>query len=689
MLARERVAAVHTLLLLRGVADRGQMREANSSVGHAVPRSVLAGRVAGRLALGGLALVLVLLAGVSVWGVAQTRGATGQVAGAAKESSLFDRARFAVASEEALERGYQLSPEPKVRVEFAATAAALASLLHQIRTTGSSSDRAIAKSVLVEHARYLVLARQLFAAVDAGNDALTLALDEEALPRVHVIEGLIFAVAATHARQAQTSLAALRHNESSVLVWTLAVFALGLCLLVLCCLVLVSSARRLERQGALTRHQALHDALTGLPNRLLLLDRGERAVAAARRTSGSVGLLLLDLDRFKDINDTLGHHQGDALLRSVAKRLASVVREADSIVRLGGDEFAVLLPQVVDAETAMGVAGRMLQALRQPFVLDQLAVEVDASIGVAVSADRAVDVDMLLQRADVAMYVAKQTHTGATLYAPELDVNNPRRLALLGDLRRAIEHGGLTLHYQPKVDLASGEVRGVEALVRWDHPELGAISPAEFVPLAEGTALIHGLTTFVLETALHQQRAWHESGYDLTMAINLSARSLLDVGFPQHISALLATHGVEPSRLVLEITESTLMTDPARAQRILHELDALGVRISIDDFGTGYSSLARLKDLPVHELKIDRAFVTRMQSIHSDAVIVRSTIDLARNLGLAVVAEGVEDGSVLNELSELGCDTAQGYYLSHPAPAHEILAWLNNQQPPQRQAPAA
>jgi diguanylate cyclase (GGDEF)-like protein len=665
------------------------MREASTSVWHAPPRSALTGRTAGRLALGGLASVLVLLAGVSVWGVAQTRQATGQAAGAARQSSLFDRARFAVASEEALERGYQIAPDPRVRIDFAATAAGLASLLHQIRTTGSSSDRAIAKSVLVEHARYLALARQLFAAVDAGNDALTLALDEEALPRVHVIEGLIFAVAAKHSRQAQTSLASLRHNESSVLVWTLAAFAIGLCLLVLCCLVLVSSARRLERQGALTRHQALHDALTGLPNRLLLLDRGERAIAAARRTGGSVGLLLLDLDRFKDINDTLGHHQGDALLRGVATRLASVVREADSIVRLGGDEFAVLLPQLSDPETAMSVAERMLQALRQPFVLDELAVEVDASIGVAVSADDTVDVDILLQRADVAMYVAKQTHTGVTLYAPELDVNSPRRLALLADLRRAIEEGGLTLHYQPKVELASAEVRGVEALVRWDHPQLGVISPAEFVPLAEGTALIHALTIFVLETALRQQRAWQETGHDLTMAVNLSARSLLDVGFPQQVSALLAKHGVAPSRLMLEITESTLMTDPARAQRILHELDALGVRISIDDFGTGYSSLARLKDLPVHELKIDRAFVTSMQSIHSDAVIVRSTIDLARNLGLAVVAEGVEDGGVLSELGELGCDTAQGYYLSHPLPASEFLAWLDEQQPPQRQAPAA
>jgi diguanylate cyclase (GGDEF)-like protein len=459
-------------------------------------------------------------------------------------------------------------------------------------------------------------------------------------------------------------------------------------LLALCCLVLVSAGRKLERQGALTRHQALHDALTGLPNRVLLRDRGERAIAAARRTRGRVGLLLLDLDRFKDINDTLGHHQGDALLRGVAARLAAVAREEDSVVRLGGDEFAVLLPHV-EPETAMGVAEKMLQALRQPFVLDDLALEVDASVGVAVTADQELDIDTLLQHADVAMYVAKQSHTGAALYAPELDVNSPRRLALLADLRRAIDQRELTLHYQPKVELASGEVHGVEALLRWKHPQLGAVSPAEFIALAEGTALIHPLTTFVLETALSQQRSWRARGYDLTMAINLSARSLLDAGFPRQISALLAAHGLEPSRLVLEITESALMTDPARAQRILHELNALGIRISIDDFGTGYSSLARLKDLPVHELKIDRAFVTSMQSIHSDAVIVRSTIDLARNLGLTVVAEGVEDGDVLDELSDLGCDTAQGYHLSHPIPAVELLAWLRTRQPRQRQAPAA
>jgi diguanylate cyclase (GGDEF)-like protein len=454
--------------------------------------------------------------------------------------------------------------------------------------------------------------------------------------------------------------------------------------------VIAGARRRLERQAALTRHQALHDALTGLPNRVLLRDRGERAIAAARRHGGSVGLLLIDLDRFKDINDTLGHHQGDALLRAVATRLASVLRASDSVARLGGDEFAVLLPDLVGSdEAATTVAKKLLEALRQPFMVDELALEVDASIGIAASSDHEADVDTLLQRADVAMYVAKQTHAGTVEYAPELDVNSTRRLALLAELRRAIEQRTLAVHYQPKVDLASGAVQGVEALVRWNHPQFGPVPPSEFIPLAEGTALIHSLTTLVLETALLQQREWKALGHDLSVAVNLSARSLLDVDFPERVSALLTAHGVDPARLVLEITESTLMTDPARAQRVLRSLDALGVRISIDDFGTGYSSLARLKELPVHELKIDRAFVTSMQTIHSDAVIVRSTIDLARNLGLSVVAEGVEDCSVLNELSDLGCDAAQGYYLSRPVRAAELLSWLEKQQGPEQQASAA
>jgi diguanylate cyclase (GGDEF)-like protein len=641
------------------------------------------------VALGGLALVLVSMAGFSVWSTIRTGDATKQAANATKQSSLFDRARFAVATEEALERGYQIAPDPQLRDQFDSTATGLVSLLHRIRAAGTPSERAVANKVLAEHARYLGLAHQLFAQVDAGDAARTIALDEEALPRVHVIESLVYDVAASHSASSQTSLARLRRDESSVLAATLAVFGAGLGLLVVCCLVIVGARRRLERQAALTRHLALHDALTGLPNRVLLRDRGERAIAAARRGGGSVGLLLIDLDRFKDINDTLGHHQGDALLRAVAVRLASVLRASDSVARLGGDEFAVLLPDLLEPGAATAVAEKLLAALHQPFVVDELALEVDASIGIAVSADHQADVDTLLQRADVAMYVAKETHAGATQYAAELDVNSPRRLALLADLRRAIAQRTLAVHYQPKVDLASGKVRGVEALVRWNHPQLGAISPGEFIPLAEGTALIHPLTTFVLETALRQQREWQTHGYDLSVAVNLSARSLLDVDFPERVSALLSLHCVQPANLILEITESTLMTDPARAQRVLRALDILGVRISIDDFGTGYSSLARLKELPVHELKIDRAFVTSMRTIHSDAVIVRSTIDLARNLGLAVVAEGVEDRSVLNELSDLGCDTAQGYYLSRPVPPAELLDWLEQQQHPESQPHAA
>ena len=665
------------------------MLESRTTTVPSAPGPETTGRLAGRLALGGLALVLIFLTGFSVWSVVRTRDATRQAATAARQSSLFDRARFAVANEEALERGYQIAPDPLVREQFAATAAGLVSLLHQIRDAGSPSDRAVASSVLAEQARYLGLAHQLFAQVDAGDAARVVALDEETMPRVHVIEGLIYDAAAQRSGHTQTSLARLRQDASSVLAGTFIVFGVGLGLLALCCLVIAGARRRLERQAALTRHQAQHDALTGLPNRSLLRDRGERAIAMVRRDGGSVGLILIDLDRFKDINDTLGHHQGDALLRGVAERLASVLRQADTVARLGGDEFAVLLPHLLDPRSAMVVAHKLLEALRQPFTVDELVLEVDASMGIAVSADHEADVDTLLQRADVAMYVAKQTHAGATAYAPELDVNSPRRLALLADLRRAIEQRALLLHYQPKVELASGEVRGVEALVRWNHPGLGLIPPAEFIPLAESTALIHPLTTFVLETALRQQRDWHERGYDLSIAVNLSARSLLDVAFPQQVSALLSKHGVAPARLMLEITESILMTDPARALRVLHGLDALGVRISIDDFGTGYSSLARLKDLPVHELKIDRAFVTSMQTVHSDAIIVRSTIDLARNLGLAVVAEGVEDRGVLDELGDLGCDAAQGYYLSRPVPAADLLSWLDEHEHPERQAPAA
>ncbi len=441
----------------------------------------------------------------------------------------------------------------------------------------------------------------------------------------------------------------------------------------------VTERKQLER--ALTR-QAFTDQLTGLPNRALLHDRTEQAIRLAGRQGLTAALLLLDLDRFKEVNDTLGHHHGDLLLQQVTERLHGTLRDSDTVARLGGDEFAVLLPQITSIQEATAVADKLSAAVEAPFTVDGLTLDVDASIGVAAYPDHANGADELLRRADVAMYAAKATHTGYTVYDPTLDQHSPRRLGLLGQLRRALGAGELVVHYQPKADVRSAKILGVEALVRWQHPEHGLLGPGEFIPLAETTGLIRPLTSYVLNAALRQCRAWLDAGQELSVAVNLSARCLLDLTVPDEIARLLEDTTVAPERLVLEITESAIMTDPTRALEILNRLHALGVRLAIDDFGTGYSSMAYLKSLPVHELKVDRSFVTHLRDSQSDAVIVRSTVDLGHNLGLRVVAEGVEDEATLKELATLGCDTMQGYYLARPMPAAELAAWLAAQPQP-------
>jgi len=458
-------------------------------------------------------------------------------------------------------------------------------------------------------------------------------------------------------------------------------------LLVGCWLLLLSYQRRTERQAAVNQHQALHDALTGLPNRALLGDRIGQAIRQADREMVPAALLLLDLDRFKDVNDTLGHHYGDQLLVQVGQRLQAALRESDTVARLGGDEFAVLLPRIATAEGAVAVARKLQDTLQEPFPLDGLNLEVEASIGLAAYPEHGGDPDELLQHADIAMYVAKETHTGFVLFDPKHDQHSPRRLVLLGELRRAIDQQQLVLHYQPKIDAHSSQILGVEALVRWQHPDHGLIPPAEFIPLAERTGLIGPLTHFVLDAALRQSQQWRQAGHELAVAVNVSARRLLDLEFPDEVAALLTTWQVPARLLVVEITESTIMADPDRALEILSRLNAMGVQVAIDDFGTGYSSLAYLKNLPVHELKVDRSFVSHMTSNARDAVIVRSTVDLGRNLGLRVVAEGVEDSLTLQELETLGCDAVQGYHISRPIPADDLISWLEQQQtampPPQ------
>jgi len=426
-----------------------------------------------------------------------------------------------------------------------------------------------------------------------------------------------------------------------------------------------------KRQEANMQHQALHDALTGLPNRVLLDDRLEHAILLAHHQNEPLAVVMMDMDRFKDVNDTLGHQIGDVLLKQIAARLLTTLGETDTVARFGGDEFTILLSGM-NREGAVAAVNRAIQKLGPPFTIDKQHLTIEASFGIAIYPEHGADGNTLIKRADVAMYAAKQAHSGYAVYDPARDQNNPRRLALMGELRNAIEHSKLSLHYQPKIELSTGVVCGVEALARWEHPERGMVSPDEFIPLAEQSGTINVLTERVLDAGLRQQHDWARAGVKLVLAVNLSARNLQDSQLPDKIAALLRTWSIQPQWLELEITESAIMIDPVHALKILTALHVMGIRLTIDDYGTGYSSLAYLRRLPVNELKIDRSFVKDMATDESSAMIVRSTIDLGHNLGLRVVAEGVENLATLEMLKSLGCNAAQGHYLSKPLPADEL-----------------
>jgi diguanylate cyclase (GGDEF)-like protein len=437
---------------------------------------------------------------------------------------------------------------------------------------------------------------------------------------------------------------------------------------------IASASRRLQRQGEelrdsadRDRHQATHDALTGLPNWELLRDRLAQGLSAATRSENEIALLLIDLDRFKEINDSLGHSYGDKLLCQVGPRLRSVLRDGDTVARLGGDEFAVLLPSVDGVAEAQAVAERLRQALHRPFDVDGVALDVEASIGIVLSPWHGTDTEELLRNADIAMYAAKELKAGAVVFEADQHVTAPWRLTVLGDLRRALEGTEeLFLNYQPKYTLDGERIEGVEALLRWQHPTEGLIPPGEFIPVAEGTGIILRLTERVLGLALAQMRRWLDAGHGVPVAVNLSTRCLLDAGLPDLVQRLLAEHRVPAELLRLEVTESAVMGDAARCMEVLQRLHDLGVRLSIDDFGTGYSSMAYLRRLPVDELKIDRSFVLGMTTTQQDAVLVRTAIDLGHNLGLTVVAEGVEGAEHVHALRALGCDIAQGYHYARP-----------------------
>ncbi len=436
----------------------------------------------------------------------------------------------------------------------------------------------------------------------------------------------------------------------------------------------IAAVHNSARLAVAMGRQASHDALTGLANRELFRDRSVRALEESQRAGQSLAIMMIDLDHFKEINDTLGHQVGDELICEVAHRLEGARPEGSTVARLGGDEFAVLLPDIPDLSVAEDVATYLLSVLGKPFSVGGVRLVVQASLGIALAPDHGDDVHTLMRRSDIALYEAKRERARFCAYSNEdEDTHTPQRLTILTDLRSAVEDDQLFLVYQPKIDVASGEVVGVEALVRWNHPTRGIQYPDSFIPLAENTGLISSITFFVIERALRQVRTWQESGIDLSVAVNLSVRHLTDMSLPDRIAVALERWGVAPSKLVIEVTESSIMTDPKRASVVLQQLRRIGVDVSIDDYGTGHASLNYLKQFDIDELKIDRSFIMNLDVESSDAIIVASTVELGHNLGLRIVAEGVEDADTLAWLEALGCDVAQGYHIGRPMSPEAVL----------------
>jgi diguanylate cyclase (GGDEF)-like protein len=631
-----------------------------------------------RAAVVGLAITLLALTALSVVGTLSTRHSAERAVRFAVLAAAYDRAHDAVAAEESLERKYRLEPGADVRLQHRQAGGELNTALMDIRGRGGPADGRLVDTLQRLHDRYWVAVAHMFAAIDIGDEATTRRIDnEETDPVFGQISELVQTATTSTAPAAHRAVDDMHRIQAQVFVTTIVGFAVGLCLLTSLGVVAVGYRRALTNHGELSRHQATHDPLTGLPNRTLFTDRLAEILPLAKRHGDSVAVILLDLDRFKEVNDTLGLHYGDELLRQIGVRVRDELRVGDTVARLSSDEFAILLPGT-DEAGAVAFAERIISSVHRSFPMDNLTVDVEVSVGVAVAPVHADSPEALLRFADVAMYAAKDTKTGLVVYRPEMHTQDSARLVLLGDLRRALDADDqLFLHYQPKVSLSFGEVRGVEALVRWNHPTRGLVSPADFIPIAETTGLINRLTSYVMRLAVRQARDWLQQGLPTPVAVNLSPRCLLDPTLVASVTRLLGQYQLPAGLLRLEVTETAVMANPAVAMTTLTALRNLGIRLSIDDFGTGYSSMAYLKRLPVDELKVDRSFVLNMTSDHNDAVLVRSAIDLGHNLGMTVVAEGVEGVDHVAALQDLGCDIAQGFHYARPMSPEDLTHWMH------------
>jgi diguanylate cyclase (GGDEF)-like protein len=626
------------------------------------------------VATSGLVVVMLVLTVFSVTVAVTNARAAERAERSASASDAFESTLEAVLIQQGVSEEVVAQDDAASRREYAAADFRTRTALEGLRRAEISEQIRPIEELLALHTRYGRAVHSMFvvaarspartrpfenAYVDPQLDRLTVALGTEVEQR---------------SQDARDALSTIGRAQQLLLVVTPVLFGLGMAVLTVFAVVLGRSRREGIAQAADNRHQSLHDALTGLPNRVLVRQRCEDALKQAGITGRPMALLLIDLDRFKEINDTLGHHHGDLVLQALAPILLESVRSTDTVGRLGGDEFAIVLSQVKGATAALEVARKIRTTLEHSIKVEDISLDVDASVGIVLSGGHG-DVETLLQHADIAMYRAKGHNLGVCVYEAGFNEHSREQLGLLGELRRAIDNDELVLLFQPQITLAGRDLWRAEALLRWNHPERGLLGAGAFIPAAEHTALIRPLTQWVLNAALAECQRWKEQGRDLRLAVNVSARNLLESDFVDNVLGLLADYQLPASCLLLEVTESAMMLEPELAEVVLLRFADVGIELAIDDFGAGYTSLAQLRTLPVHEIKIDRALVAQMAVSVNDALIVRAVIDLAQGLGLRTVAEGVEDEATLEVLTVMGCDIAQGFHIARPMLVADLIQW--------------
>ncbi|WP_330274501.1 bifunctional diguanylate cyclase/phosphodiesterase [Lentzea sp. NBC_00516] len=629
------------------------------------------GRGTARVATAGLTVGLLALAGLSLWSSVSAQDTTAYVRELNDTSERWSRVLEHIEVADNALRDLQVQRTEQTVQPLENSVGSARADLEWLRTSGTPSDAAVASRLLPFYDQTSDILRRVI----AGPDPLQ---SDQALLAHSSLRRQISSTVGAKRLDTTEYMRAADEKNSWLRIAQIVAFVLDAILVVLFGGVLLGYRRKILRQAAKNEHEAHHDALTGLANRTLLARRMDLAVEQARKKDEPLALLIVDLDRFKEVNDSLGHHTGDLLLRQVANRLSWAVRDTDLVARLGGDEFAVLLPAVGSAENAGMVAEKILQALAMPVTLEGLELEIAGSVGVALCPSDSGDGHELLRHADIAMYAAKREKSGVAVYDARLHERGAAHLTAVTELRHAIDRGELFLHYQPKALADTGAVCGVEALARWQHPTRGLVRPDEFIPIAEENGLIEPLTRYVIDAALRQCRTWQDAGWEVPVSVNVGAACLHHTEFPGDVADLIKRHGLPARLLTLEITESAIISDPDRAVEVLRGLTELGVRLSIDDFGTGYSSISYLRSMRVHEMKLDRSFVTHMCTDAGDSAIVHALVALAQNFGLQAVAEGVEDQDTWTALAKAGCDVVQGYFLSEPLPAEEIVAWLGD-----------